>query len=172
MLHQQMLMALSSLVEAYAERGDDHKAHLYATRQLALEPYREEAHRQLMRLFARRGLYAEALAQYQTCRRLLRAELGVEPDSTTLALYAQIRAGALPKRTTQPQGAADDTLAAPHARAEALPSGWNEVPETARIYGRQAELAHLEEWIVQERCRMGIPMMSKRSSSALMVGSS
>src|SRR5689334_21681242 len=31
---------------------------------------------------------------------------------------------------------------------------WGEVPEIANVYGRQAELAQLERWLVQDRCRL------------------
>jgi len=38
MLHQQAITALRSLVVASEQRGDDYQAHLYASRQLALDP--------------------------------------------------------------------------------------------------------------------------------------
>ncbi len=79
-LHQQALTALHTLATACEQRGDHQQAHLYARRLLALDPWREESHRQLMRILARLGLHSEALAQYDTCRRLLRQELGSEPD--------------------------------------------------------------------------------------------
>ena len=41
----------------------------------ALLAYREEAHRRLMRLLAGSGQRSAALAQYETCRRLLADEL-------------------------------------------------------------------------------------------------
>src|SRR5688572_25790877 len=31
---------------------------------------------------------------------------------------------------------------------------WPEVPEVARMYGRRAELARLERWLVDDRCRL------------------
>lgn len=91
MLHQQAIAALHSLTIIYEQRGDYYQSHIYASRQLALDPYREEAHRQLMRMLAHRGLFSEALAQFETCRRLLHHELGVEPDAETIALAAAIR---------------------------------------------------------------------------------
>ena len=49
-----------------------------------------------MRLLALNGQRSDALAQYATCRRVLQAELGVEPAPETRALYEQYpaRAGA------------------------------------------------------------------------------
>lgn len=80
-LHQQVLTALPTLVQSYKQEGNDEQVHHYASRQLALDPSREEAHRQLMRSLARRGLRTEALAQYESCGRLLREQLGVEKIS-------------------------------------------------------------------------------------------
>ncbi|WP_420641625.1 BTAD domain-containing putative transcriptional regulator [Candidatus Leptofilum sp.] len=61
-------------------------------RLLQLEPWMEEAHRQLMLLLAVSGQRTAALAQYETCAALLDKELGVEPASETVALYQKIRA--------------------------------------------------------------------------------
>ena len=63
----------------------------FASRLLAFDPWREEAHRQRMSALARAGQRSAALAQYQTCRRILDKELGVEPSAETTALYEQIR---------------------------------------------------------------------------------
>ncbi|MCE7988792.1 MAG: hypothetical protein DYG89_47155 [Caldilinea sp. CFX5] len=96
---QQALLALQKLTDAHEQRGDDDQAHTYASRQVALDPYREEAHRQLMRLLALRGLTSQALTQYERCCQLLRDELGVPPADETVALMEQIRTGRLDKVT-------------------------------------------------------------------------
>ena len=49
----------------------------YARRSLVLDNWREEAHRQLMHLLALDGRRSDALAQYESCRRLLAENLGV-----------------------------------------------------------------------------------------------
>jgi len=54
---------------------------------LALEPWLEEAHQQLIGLLAQTGQRSAALAQYEQCCRLLRDELGVEPAPATVELY-------------------------------------------------------------------------------------
>jgi hypothetical protein len=64
-------------------------------RLLALEPWREEAHRYLMLLLARDGQRSAALAQFEICRQMLVDELDVEPGPETITLYEQIRAGEL-----------------------------------------------------------------------------
>ena len=96
-LHIQMLDALTQLVDAAASAGDTEGALQAAQRQLALEPWLEAAHRQIMRLLAQRGQRAAALAQYQRCRQVLAEELSVGPDEETTALYEQIRAGEFDK---------------------------------------------------------------------------
>ncbi|MBN1177849.1 MAG: AAA family ATPase [Anaerolineae bacterium] len=63
----------------------------YARRQIALEPLREQAHRQLMRALALDGRGPEALAHYAACQALLAQELGIEPAPETTALYEKIR---------------------------------------------------------------------------------
>ncbi|MBU1880270.1 MAG: bacterial transcriptional activator domain-containing protein, partial [Chloroflexi bacterium] len=60
---------------------------------LARDPYREEAHRQLMAAYFQAGRRAEAVQQYQECQRILQHDLGVAPSPETAALYRRIAAG-------------------------------------------------------------------------------
>lgn len=100
-----------------------------ATRLLVLDSWREEAHRQLMLLLARDGQYNAALAQYETCRRILAAELNVEPMTETTALYHRIRAA----RAT---------------RSYNLPS------QSTMFIGREDELVHLIRLLANPVCRL------------------
>jgi len=93
-LRQNLQEALHQLALAYERRSDD-RAELYARRLLRLEPWREDAHRLLMRAAVRQGQINLALAQYQICRQVLAAELGIEPDTETVALFEQIHNGVL-----------------------------------------------------------------------------
>ncbi len=95
-LHQGGLEALSILAAYHERRGNDEQARHYAQRQIELDPWREEAHRHLMRVLARAGQRSAALAQYESCRRVLAAALGVAPTPATCALYAHIRDGTGP----------------------------------------------------------------------------
>lgn len=152
-LHQQALAALHTLVLGYEQQGDDVQAHYYASRQLALDPTREEAHRHLLRSLARRGLRTEALAQYESCRRILQIELGVDPAPETVALYEEI----LAKPDAKMQGRLEQNLALPPSAVAALPgtlADWRDVPEATKVYGRAAELAQLGNWLVYERCTL------------------
>jgi DNA-binding SARP family transcriptional activator/predicted ATPase len=94
-LQRQALAAFDWLVKYSEQRGEYEQARDYAWRQVELEPWQEEAHRQLMRLLALSGQRSAALAQYETCCRLLAEELGVEPAEETTRLYEQIRDGDL-----------------------------------------------------------------------------
>jgi DNA-binding SARP family transcriptional activator len=58
---------------------------------LQRDPYREDAHRRLMRCFSRQNQPHLALRQYQACVQALRDDLGVELDPATVALQQQIR---------------------------------------------------------------------------------
>src|SRR5262249_50855308 len=61
-----------------------------AMRILTLDPANEIAHRELMRLFERRGRGGEALRQSGLCVDALQRELGLEPQAETRRLYQEI----------------------------------------------------------------------------------
>lgn len=92
-LHRLALDALFELGRRSLARADYRAARDFAQRQLTLEPWREEAHRQLMQAQALLGPAGRsaALAQYETCRVMLKEELGLEPSAETKALAARIR---------------------------------------------------------------------------------
>jgi predicted ATPase/DNA-binding SARP family transcriptional activator len=90
-LSQLMLRALDRLVAFYERRGHYEEALRHTQRLLELEPWREAAHRQVMRLQLLRGNRNAALVQYETCRSLLAEELGVNPEAATTLLYEQIQ---------------------------------------------------------------------------------
>jgi DNA-binding SARP family transcriptional activator len=78
---------------------------LFAQRQYApaAEAYRcaiekdevlEEAHRELMRCYARLGERGQALRHYQTFEQMMREELGAAPAAESVALYERLKRGA------------------------------------------------------------------------------
>src|SRR6185436_11173123 len=79
----------------------EHALH-FALWQLKLEPWREEAHRQAMRLLSRTGQRSTALAQYAACRQALAEELGLAPARETTALYERIRDAATDQPPERP----------------------------------------------------------------------
>jgi WD40 repeat protein/DNA-binding SARP family transcriptional activator len=152
-LHQQQLHALDTLASAAELRGDPARQIEFARRQLTLEPWREQAHAQLMRGLARAGDRSAALAQFDLCRRILAEELGLEPSPELAILAEQLRTAATPARERPSAPASHAPLAHTHDATAPKPD-WPEIPEVARMYGRTAELAQLQRWLVDERCRL------------------
>jgi DNA-binding SARP family transcriptional activator/predicted ATPase len=89
-LRRQVSSGLRQLVAGFLDEGRYSAGIEYAGRLLAVDPYTEEAHRQMMWLLVRNGQRNAALAHYHNCRRLLNEELGVEPAPATSAVYEQI----------------------------------------------------------------------------------
>lgn len=87
------LRVLAQLATAEERAGDRVSAIVTTRRLLAADPWREEAHRALMRLLVAGGQRAAALVQFEQCRAILQRELGVEPQPETLALVEQLQAG-------------------------------------------------------------------------------
>lgn len=145
-LHQRALDALTNLATYYEQRGDPERARIYALRQLELDPWREQAHRQLMRVFVLEGQRGAALVQYETCRRVLAEELGVEPSSETRELYGEILAG-----RSRPDGG---RWTSPQPAAVPPPSIQPKLPtQLTPFIGRERELAELGRLIADPGCR-------------------
>ncbi len=136
-LARHMSSTLHRLSKTYEQRGQYEEAQSCAWRQVELEPWDEAAHQQLMRTLALSGQRSAALAQYETCCRLLAGELGVEPAQETTSLYEQIRAGKL----TPPVSLARP----PDAVAQPPPFLDKELGEVERpvFVARERELAQL-----------------------------
>jgi predicted ATPase/DNA-binding SARP family transcriptional activator len=136
-LHREAIEALIQLANYHERRGQMRQARTYAQRQVELEPWREEAHRQLMRLWALDGQRSAALAQYKACRQALATELSIEPTEETAALYESIRADQ-----------AAPLLRRPSAPTRSLP------PSPTPFVGRDQELAELAELLANPDCRL------------------
>lgn len=99
-LFREALAIHETLRTAYERRGDLSKALDHAHRTVALDPWNEEGHRQLMRLLAMSGQRAAALAHYAHCRAMLARELDAEPEEATEALARAIEENKLAPATT------------------------------------------------------------------------
>jgi predicted ATPase/DNA-binding SARP family transcriptional activator len=131
--------ALHTLGEWHAQQGQLELALPHAWRQVELDPWREGGHQQAMRLLAASGRRAEALAQYETCRRQLAETLGVEPSGETVALYKHIRDGT----HETPLPAPAPSTPRPNLPAQLTP-----------FVGRAAELAQVRERLRDPACRL------------------
>jgi DNA-binding SARP family transcriptional activator len=89
-LHRQALRAHAQLLELQERRGALDEAIGTAQRSLRLDILQEPIHRALMRLYLESGDVVEALQQYETCFKVLKRELRIEPDSETKALQREI----------------------------------------------------------------------------------
>ena len=89
---------LSKLSNVYEAQGDQQQSIEPLRKLIAVDAANEQAHRDLMRLYALTGSRHQALRQYQQCVEVLRRELDAEPEPATLELYRQIESGALPGR--------------------------------------------------------------------------
>ena len=92
-LHDRAREAMSSLLDHETSAGNTDQAVATARRLLSLDPLQESTHRALMKLYADQGDRAMALKQYQACREVLRAELGLKLDAETERLIDEIREG-------------------------------------------------------------------------------
>lgn len=127
-LHQQALQVFSTLAMHHLSEGAWSLAEQYARRQINLQPWHEEAHRQLMVILASAGQRNAALTQYDLCRTTLARELAVEPEEQTTALFNQIRAGLAPSLSYW----SDENRANPYRGLQSFRTA-----DAADFYGRQ-----------------------------------
>jgi DNA-binding SARP family transcriptional activator len=91
------LTILDKLMDYYETQKDCEASIAYGNLSLHCDRAREQTHRRLMRLLYRTGDRTAALRQYQHCILALREELEVEPSTSTVELYEQIRTDRLDK---------------------------------------------------------------------------
>jgi DNA-binding SARP family transcriptional activator len=88
---QLRLHALEALCERLMGLGRYQEAIEAGLAAVAAEPLRESAHRALIRTHLAEGNLGEAMQQYRAFRRLLRAELGLDPSPSMEALVRGMR---------------------------------------------------------------------------------
>ncbi len=161
-LRQAMLTSLQALAAWHAQQRDLAASLDQLTRLLAMEPASEAGHRQKMVVLARMGQRSAALFQYETCRRALAEELGVDPAPETTALRELILAGTLGAESpTASQGDQGDVVA-PLPRLDARSRSpqsastlgplvdWGDMPDRSAFYGREQDLARLDRWLTTD----------------------
>jgi DNA-binding SARP family transcriptional activator len=85
-----LLRGLEILSLTSAQNGEPALGVQYATELVDIEPFRETAYQQLMRMHAANGNRGEALRVFERCRTVLRDELGASPSPQTEALFLDI----------------------------------------------------------------------------------
>jgi predicted ATPase/DNA-binding SARP family transcriptional activator len=133
-LRRELAGALARLAEWHSSQREYDVALGFARRKVALDPLDEEAHRDLMRLYAWSGQRPAALRQFDECAAVLDEEMGVPPQEATTALYTAIREG-----STTPPAEAEAEPASPPSFLE------GDRPAEATIFvAREAELSQLD----------------------------
>ncbi|MCB0085056.1 MAG: AAA family ATPase, partial [Caldilineaceae bacterium] len=162
-LRERFMVGLDALAGHDAAVGNLAQAIVWMRRMVQIEPWREEAHRNLMRYLVEDGQRGAALAQFETCRKVLAAELGVEPESATLALVEQIRAGTIRHRThqdiaTQASDTQLDTAhspaADPLAEMQSQQPPHNLLLQLTPFVGRRRAAAEIYQKLCDPACRL------------------
>jgi predicted ATPase/DNA-binding SARP family transcriptional activator len=89
-LRELFIQALERLSQALKGEQDYEQALVIAFRLTQVDPLRESAHREVMRLHHLLGNEGLALKQFEACRRLFKDELGLEPELETVELAREI----------------------------------------------------------------------------------
>lgn len=155
-LRQHLAVALERLSLLHSQHSNYEAAIPHARRWLALDPLHEPAHRHLMHLLADSGQRSAALHQYETCCRLLAAELKVVPDSATVALAEQIRSGAIRRREAQEP----TRTVSGHPTAAAPAMDQAPRPDPAIILSRLAPLADQKLFGIETARQTVAPMLA------------
>lgn len=135
-LRREWSQALQRAATQCRSAGDLAGATAALARLVAIEPANEPVQRNLMEVFARRGLHTEALRQYRVCTEALRRDLDVAPEPATEALYRDIL------RRRRAVGAGDDD---PAAMPGVAPAGETVSPGESGPLREPAPVATLRE---------------------------
>lgn len=136
-LHLQVMSVLTDLTAALEENGRLKEAISATRRQLELDPLHDSAQRRLLRLLAITGETNAALTHFASFKKLLKQELGVEPDREMMALVAQIEQGTVTAVRTDPL----------------LPT--SNLPENLTpFFGREKEVTQLSERLAERTYRL------------------
>ncbi|MFK8080108.1 MAG: BTAD domain-containing putative transcriptional regulator [Granulosicoccus sp.] len=107
---------IATLIRQAVTTGDMSAAEHNSRQLLVLDPFRESAHRILMRAMAHSGNKTGALAHFSLMKSALRKELGASPENETLALVSSIESGEFPATADKeaPDISTAGALIAPH----------------------------------------------------------
>ncbi len=148
-LHQVATQSLQQLVTHFVSRRATAAGLRYTNQWLTLEPWREEAHRQKLRLLAWAGQRQAALEHYERCRQILAEELGAAPEAETMALYEQIRTGQFDSGAKRGEGQEPPPLSPLYAQlplpalARTATPPHNLPTHRTPLIGREAQITHI-----------------------------
>jgi predicted ATPase/DNA-binding SARP family transcriptional activator len=173
-LAERHLAAVHDLALAHEQRGDLAGALEAARRAVRDDPLREEAHYDLMRLYAVAGQPSATLRQYRELERLLREHLDETPSAATRALAEELQRNAREVVVTRGGGRAIDpspltplpeaergelNRVSPDSPSPFRGGGWGEgsIPlpfPLTRFFGREEEIVRLAESLCRDDTRL------------------
>lgn len=151
---QMMISALMDLAHSYATQRDPQASQATLSRLLAMAPGHEAAHRLMMQVLAQTGQREAAILQFDTCRRYLLEDLGVDPEPETMALYVQLLEGSsagATARQVQPLSARGHVRGA-HSNYAHI--DWGDMPGRTHFHGRVEQIATVMQWLKEEHAAL------------------
>jgi predicted ATPase/DNA-binding SARP family transcriptional activator/DNA-binding CsgD family transcriptional regulator len=155
---QSYITLLAELAQIYETRKEYNAAIEALQKLVAEEPTLEEAHLNLMRLYAGMGQRYQALRQYQQLRDALSRELDAEPAMAVQRLYQDIRSGHLaPQQEQSPIRIQEGAKATPPAHFVEEQTGQPAARHTnlphalTSFIGREQEIAEIGRLLMQTR---------------------
>lgn len=160
-LSAQLTEALQQWSETLERAGRYEETLPIVQRLVSADPYDEAAVQTQMRLLARLGRAAVALEQYQKLERMLREELDVTPARATRELAERLRRDPNALSIERPVSPAKP-VPIPEPKAAVLPAETALPPpavlnlplQLTRFFGREHELAELEQHFVERETRL------------------
>jgi non-specific serine/threonine protein kinase len=133
-LAERFFQSLSQLLAYLQETGEWEAAHAYARRGVELDPLREEAHADLIRILAASGQVASARRHYAELERILEQQLDASPSPASRDLLASLGQESLP----------DSPRASPATGSvRRLP------PQPTRFIGRERERVEIRRLLAE-----------------------
>jgi len=159
----QNLLALEKLAYFAQEQGDAALATQYVHQILDRDPLRESMHRMLMRLYVQQKQRDRAMHHYHMVVRLLRDEMGIDPQPATRQLYDDML-----KMQIKPEDT-DPLLVSRETRTDFHP------PAPAKLIGRERAATDIYQHIfapdVNQIVLVGVPGSGKTALAATIVNS-
>lgn len=89
---EQFMRVIGALAKHHFKERRPAAAQKYAQELIALDPYREDMHRLVMRVLAAQGKAAAVKKHFDALAKMLRDELGIEPSGETRRVYSELMA--------------------------------------------------------------------------------
>jgi predicted ATPase/DNA-binding SARP family transcriptional activator len=142
-LRKDYLDLLIDMARLHEERTELEPAIRAFRRVVEEEPAHEEAHTNLMRLYALSGRRGEAMEQYDQLREVMRRRHGAEPGAASKRLHGEIVAGLYPPAGAAPEGPPADNI-------REVPRHNLPIPRTSFV-GREREMLEVKRELSMTR---------------------